>query len=471
MNAAALQVQNVVRLGATDAPALEASRHVLVAEDDPALRDALADTLRFAGFRVTAVADGVAALAALEVEMPGLLLTDVQMAPLDGHELLVRARSRWPELPVVLITAYGTIERAVGAMRDGAVDYLVKPFDADALISLVHRVGRSSERADGEADAPVAVDPRSRDTVALARRIARTDVTVLITGESGTGKEVFARYLHARSARRTGPFVAINCAAIPENMLEAMLFGHEKGAFTGASSAHAGKFEQAQGGTLLLDEISEMGLALQAKLLRVLQEREVERIGGSKTIALDVRVIGTSNRQLTAEVAAGRFREDLYYRLNVMPLRLAPLRERPHDIVPLAARMLTRLAVAGQAPLMLSAEAELRLRSHGWPGNVRELDNVLQRAAVFALGTQLGPAEIVFETETAATTRPAAAPAAEPASAALEDGLRVRERDLILSALSATGGSRKRAAEQLGISARTLRYKMAQLRAAGIAVS
>jgi two-component system response regulator FlrC len=474
MSAAALQLHSAARAGAIDPPAPEASRHVLVAEDDPALRDALADTLRFAGFRVTAVADGVAALAALELETPGLLLTDVQMAPLDGHELLVRARGRWPELPVVLITAYGTIERAVGAMRDGAVDYLVKPFDADALISLVHRVGRSTERADGEADAPVAVDPRSRDTVALARRIARTDVTVLITGESGTGMEVFARYLHARSARHAGPVVAINCAAIPENMLEAMLFGHEKGSFTGASSAHAGKFEQAQGGTLLLDEISEMGLALQAKLLRVLQEREVERIGGSKTIALDVRVIGTSNRQLTAEVAAGRFREDLYYRLNVMPLRLAPLRERPHDIVPLAARILTRLAAPGQAPLSLSAEAEQRLRSHAWPGNVRELDNVLQRAAVLATGPRLAPAEIVFETELAAPAPPAAAaPAAapEPAPAALEDGLRVRERDLILSALNESRGSRKLAAERLGISARTLRYKMAQLRAAGVGIS
>ena len=447
-------------------------RHVLVAEDDPALRDALADTLRFAGFRVTAVADGSAALAALEAEPPGLLLTDVQMGPVDGHELLLRARARWPEVPVVLITAYGSIERAVGAMRDGAADYLVKPFDADALISLVQRLGRSSERADSEADAPVAVDPRSRDTLSLARRVARTDVTVLITGESGTGKEVFARYLHARSARHAGPFVAINCAAIPENMLEAMLFGHEKGSFTGASAAHAGKFEQAQGGTLLLDEISEMGLSLQAKLLRVLQEREVERIGGSKTIALDVRVIGTSNRLLTAEVAAGRFREDLYYRLNVMPLRLAPLRERVHDIVPLAERILTRLASPGQAPLALSAAAISSLQSHSWPGNVRELDNVLQRAAVLAGSSVLEPSDLVFVTDGAAPAALAERPPAgvTPIAAALEDGLKVHERDLILDALNATAGSRKRAAERLGISARTLRYKLAQLRAFGLVI-
>ncbi len=448
--------------------ALLAGRHVLVAEDDAALREALVDTLRFAGCRVTAVADGSAALAALETERPGLVVTDVQMAPVDGYELLLRVRARWPEVPVVLITAHGTIERAVAAMRDGAADYLVKPFDADALIGLVARVGRAAE-TDGDDDAPVAADPRSLETLGLARRIARTDVTVLITGESGTGKEVFARYLHARSTRHAGPFVAINCAAIPESMLEAVLFGHEKGAFTGASTAHTGKFEQAQGGTLLLDEISEMGLSLQAKLLRILQEREVERIGGTRTIKLDVRVVATSNRQLTAEVAAGRFREDLYYRLNVMPLRLAPLRDRPLDVLPLAERVLARLAAPGQAPLALSPLAAERLKRHGWPGNVRELDNVMQRAAVLAGSATLTPAEIVFESESPAPMASAPASAAAP-DAALEDGLKDRERDLIIAALEATEGSRKLAAARLGISARTLRYKLAQLRAAGVAV-
>jgi two-component system, response regulator FlrC len=452
------------------APAIGAARHVLVAEDDAALREALVDTLRFAGCRVTAVADGRAALAALEAELPGLLLTDVQMAPVDGHELLLKVRSRWPQVPVVLITAYGTIERAVAAMRDGAADYLVKPFDADALISLVERIGRAGQ-TDGDADLPIAADPRSLETLHLARRIGRTDVTVLITGDSGTGKEVFARFLHSSSARRAGPFIAINCAAIPESMLEAVLFGHEKGAFTGASTAHAGKFEQAQGGTLLLDEISEMGLSLQAKLLRVLQEREVERIGGTRTLKLDVRVIATSNRQLAAEVACGRFREDLYYRLNVMPLRLAPLRERPLDVLPLAERVLRRLAAPGQAPLELSPAAAECLRRHSWPGNVRELDNVMQRAAVLAGGATLTPADIVFESETAAAV-PAAPAGAAPAvaAAALEDGLKDRQRDLIIAALEASGGSRKLAAARLGISARTLRYKLAQLRAAGVAL-
>jgi two-component system, response regulator FlrC len=451
-----------------EAPAPAAARHVLVAEDDAALREALVDTLRFAGCRVTAVADGAAALAALEIERPGLLLTDVQMAPTDGHELLLRVRARWPEVPVVLITAYGTIERAVTAMRDGAADYLVKPFDADALIGLVERLGRVAE-GEAEEDAPVAADPRSLETLALARRIARTDVTVLVTGESGTGKEVFARYLHARSPRCCAPFVAINCAAIPESMLEAVLFGHEKGAFTGASAAHTGKFEQAQGGTLLLDEISEMGLSLQAKLLRVLQEREVERIGGTRPVKLDVRVIATSNRQLAAEVAAGRFREDLYYRLNVMPLRLAPLRERPQDVLPLATRVLARLAAPGQAPLLLAPPAAERLARHGWPGNVRELDNVMQRAAVLAAGSTLTSAEIVFESDPPTVAPPPPAPSAD-SGAPLEDGLKDRERDLIIAALEATDGSRKLAAVRLGISARTLRYKLAQLRAAGVAV-
>ncbi len=453
-------------------------QHVMVVEDDPALREALVDTLRFAGHRVTEVADGAAALVALESERPSLLLTDVQMAPIGGHELLTRVRSRWPELPVVLITAYGTIERAVAAMRDGAADYLAKPFEADALLSLVERLSRVRQGVD-DIDAPVAVDPRSAELVALARRIARTDVTVLISGESGTGKEVYARFLHAHSGRHAAPFVAINCAAIPETMLEDVLFGHERGAFTGASTAHAGKFEQAQGGTLLLDEISEMGLSLQAKLLRVLQEREVERIGGSRSIKLDVRVLATSNRQLPAEVAAGRFREDLYYRLNVMPLCLTPLRDRPRDILPLAQKILARLAAPGQPALLLLPDAIDKLERHAWPGNVRELDNVMQRAAVLAGGSTVGAGEVVFggEASSVATVLHLAAAATgqrqtgtADVEGPLEDGLKDRERDLILAALSATDGSRKLAAQRLGISGRTLRYKLAQLRALGVQV-
>jgi two-component system response regulator FlrC len=316
----------------------------------------------------------------------------------------------------------------------------------------------------------IAVDPESKRLVALARKIAESDATVLIAGESGTGKEVYARFIRDHSSRADAPFVAINCAAIPENMLEATLFGYEKGAFTGALAAHAGKFEQAQGGTLLLDEISEMDLGLQAKILRVLQEREVERLGSSRTIRLDVRLIATSNRDLPDEVRAARFRADLYYRLNVMSLRLAPLRERRGDILPLARRAMQACARAGQAALSLSADAEHKLLQHDWPGNARELNNIVQRAAWLASGGIIRAADL--DTGTAA---PAAPPAAEAdADAAQEAGLghdlRERERELILATLRVTGGSRKLTAERLGISPRTLRHKLQQLKAAGVSV-
>jgi two-component system response regulator FlrC len=290
----------------------------------------------------------------------------------DGHALLRQIRERRPDMPVVLMTAYGTIDRAVTAMRDGASDYLVKPFEAEELIALVERLSRPTV---AQSDAPIAVDASSRATLDLARRAAASDVTVLLTGESGTGKEVLARYIHASSPRASGPFVAINCAAIPENMLEAVLFGHEKGSFTGAYTANPGKFEQAQGGTLLLDEISEMDLGLQAKLLRVLQEREVERVGARKVIKLDVRVLATTNRTLRDLVASGHFREDLFYRLNVLPIRLLPLRARTGDILPLARQLLAAHCAGRQPVPLLTAAAEARLLAYAWPGNVRELDN------------------------------------------------------------------------------------------------
>jgi len=294
---------------------------------------------------------------------------------------------------------------------------------------------------------------------------------VLLTGESGTGKEAFARYIHAHSDRAGGPFVAINCAAIPENMLEAVLFGYEKGAFTGAHQAHPGKFEQAQGGTLLLDEISEMDLGLQAKLLRVLQEREVERLGGKRAISLDVRVLATTNRNLREEVAAGRFREDLYYRINVFPLRLPPLRERPADILPLARRFLRQHArPRAQAP-RLSPAAEAALRGYAWPGNVRELDNVIQRALILCSGPEILPEHLRLGDEAFGPAAPApdAGGGVQGEAARLARDLKLRERDLIVEAIRAAG-SRKAAAERLGISPRTLRYKIARLRELGIEV-
>ena len=307
----------------------------------------------------------------------------------------------------------------------------------------------------------------SRRLAELARRVAASDCTVLIAGESGTGKEVLARFIHRNSPRADRAFVAVNCAAIPENMLEAILFGYERGAFTGAHAAHPGKFEQAQGGTLLLDEVTEMPLGLQAKLLRVLQEREVERLGGRTPVSLDVRVLATTNRNLRGEVAAGRFREDLYYRLNVFPLTTAPLRERRDDVLPLAMHVLNARCRPGERIPALSAEAAHILLTHAWPGNVRELDNVMQRALILANGPVIQAENIHIEGASEAV--PSAAPSAS-SSGALSESVSAAERDLILEALRTDNGNRQAMAKRLGISPRTLRYKLAKLREAGVEV-
>jgi len=323
-----------------------------------------------------------------------------------------------------------------------------------------------------QAREPVVVDQSSRALYALAARVAATDCTVLINGESGTGKEVLARHIHERSPRASKPFVAINCAAIPENMLEAMLFGYERGAFTGAHAAHAGKFEQAQGGTLLLDEITEMPLSLQSKLLRVLQEREVERLGARTMISLDVRLIATTNRDLRAEVKAGNFREDLYYRLCVFPMTISALRERRDDVLPLAMRLLEMRTQPGRRIAALSADAAQLLLTYGWPGNIRELDNLLQRAMIISNGPVIEAAHIRFEALREVSVTRAIVPVgavAEGQASALRGSLRATEKNILLSALRA-GESRRDVAERLGISPRTLRYKLAQLRSAGIDV-
>ncbi|HEX5637735.1 MAG TPA: sigma-54 dependent transcriptional regulator, partial [Gammaproteobacteria bacterium] len=318
------------------------SSTVLIVEDDAHLRDALHDTLALAGYDVMVAEHGHAAMARMNEQAFGMVISDVQMRPMDGMELLQNIRSANQDIPVVMMTAYGTIEKAVDAMRAGASDYLVKPFDAESLINIVKRLLPETSSVQASPHELIAVDEKMLALKNLAVRVAQSEATVLLCGESGVGKEVFARHIHINSKRAAGPFVAINCAAIPENMLEAVLFGYEKGAFTGAVQSHAGKFEQAQGGTLLLDEISEMDAALQAKLLRVLQEKEVERLGGRKTISLDVRVLATSNRNLREQVANGHFREDLFYRLSVFPLHIPPLRERVCDIIPMAERFLNK---------------------------------------------------------------------------------------------------------------------------------
>lgn len=336
-------------------------------------------------------------------------------------------------------------------MYDNATDAgcgdLAKPFDTAALLTAV------TDHLQAATDQLIACDPATCRVAGLASRVAMTDVSVMITGESGVGKEVFAQLIHRKSARSGAPFVALNCAALPATMLEAILFGYEKGAFTGATSAHAGKFEQANGGTLLLDEVTELPLELQGKLLRVLQEREVERLGSDRLLPLDLRIIATSNRNLIKVVSQGLFREDLYYRLNVFPLEIPPLRSRPGDILPLARHLMRRFA---QHQTLLSAEAESALRDYSWPGNVRELANVVQRALVLADDCQIDREHLLFDD----TGIPRHLNAVRDRSEARE----------ILDTLHSVGGRRRDAAQRLGISPRTLRYKLAKLRAAGHAV-
>jgi len=468
---------------------------ILVVEDDRHLREAISDTVELAGYRCLAVDSGEAALVQMTRHAIDMVVSDVNMGGMDGHQLLKAIKQQAPQMPMLLMTAYATIDASIDAIKNGAVDYLVKPFAPKELVSIVSKY---VDHSVGDDEEPVAVDPNSLQLFQLAERVAASDSTVLISGESGTGKEVLARYIHRKSSRSKQPFVAINCAAIPENMLEATLFGHEKGAYTGAYSSAPGKFEQANGGTLLLDEISEMDLGLQAKLLRVIQEREVERLGGRKIIPLDVRIIATTNRHLIEEVAAKQFREDLYYRLSVFPLHWSALRERPLDIVPLAKRLLQQHACKmRRGPVSLDDSAEQALCLHNWPGNVRELDNVMQRALIMQPGSVVSDQHLRIDPFSAgqpatgladvmpviahseqrvaevmdATELPLALDDQHDAfENALSDDLKQREYQLILQALQRENGSRKNVSEKLGISPRTLRYKIARMREHGIDV-
>jgi len=437
---------------------------VLVVEDDADLREAIYATLQLNEISFHEAENGLAAERFLEQHSASLVLSDVQMSPGNGYELLSSIRKKQIDVPVILMTAFGSIPQAVDAIQAGAADYLVKPFEVGSLVNTVQQQIRHSVPCD---QGLVAVDPLSLDTLVMARRVAQTDATVLLNGESGVGKEVYSRFIHQQSARSAHAFVAINCAAIPENMLEAVLFGYEKGAFTGAHKATLGKFEQAQGGTLLLDEITEMDLGLQAKILRVLQEKEVERLGSSKIIELDVRIIATTNRDLRQEVRAKSFREDLFYRLNVFPITIPSLRQRPDDIVPIAARILAQYSRAAGESIRLSEAACDELRRHDWPGNVRELDNVIQRALIMKQGNQIMPQDVMLESKLIGEIQPE--PLLED-DGMLQSDLRGRETEVILETLRLFKGSRKKTAEKLGISPRTLRYKLARLREAGAPV-
>ncbi|HEY7772623.1 MAG TPA: sigma-54 dependent transcriptional regulator [Marinagarivorans sp.] len=491
--------------GASGTEHAQSKHKIMVVEDDLDLREALCDTLMLADFEVIQACSAEQALKLLPEHLDlALVVSDVNMGELSGHDLLRLIRKDFAHIPVLLITAYASISESVEAMREGAVDYLVKPFEADVLISAARKfVGQMSG---SQGDEPVAIAPSSQKLLQLARRVAQSDSTALLVGESGTGKEVLARYIHEHSPRKNQPFIAINCAAIPENMLEAMLFGHEKGAYTGAYNAAPGKFEQANGGTILLDEISEMALPLQAKLLRVLQEREVERLGGRKSIQLDVRVIATTNRDMRQQVVDGKFREDLYFRLSVLPLQWAPLRDRKEDILPLALSLLQRHAVKQhRAGVRLSDNAEHALLAYPWPGNVRELDNVMQRALILQAGNIIAPEDLGLQagelysqkpslvdvannqpvsdaSDIPAYLRPASSAPIQGAglaglgassvgdSAVLGQDLKQREYEIIAQTLRKENGSKKETAKRLGISPRTLRYKMARLREEGFDV-
>ena len=476
------------------------SKRLLVVEDDFALRSALVASLEVAGYNVTAVEDAESAVIVLNKQsqknqVVDLVITDVQMKSMSGIDLLRHIRLNDRKLPVVLMTAFGDVKDAIEVMKLGACDYLEKPFEPNKLTKLIEKY-----IPDNVDEKIIIEDVASQKLFEYAGKIAQTNSNVLLVGESGSGKEVMSQFIHQNSTRSESKFVAINCAAIPENMLESTLFGYEKGAFTGAYQACAGKFEQAQGGTLLLDEISEMPLLLQAKLLRVLQEKEVERLGGKKLIKLDVRVIATTNRNLANEVKEKNFREDLYYRLNVFPIRCLSLRERVNDILPLARRLLNQYANAcGVAKISNEAnrrveftiDAAMKLKTYSWPGNVRELDNLMQRIAVLATGNTITANEIQFEnfdlgissnnfTDVGAiemshgTNLPT--DIAEFADLnetntdeanKLGSDMRQHEYQLIIESLEKCSGKKKDVADLLGISARTLRYKLAKMRESG----
>jgi two-component system response regulator FlrC len=463
---------------------------ILVVEDDPDLQEALVDILTLNDLDVMAVSSAEEALVALDDDI-AMVFSDIRMDGMDGYSLMKRIRALKPYLPIVLMTAYGTIEQAVDAMKSGAVDYMVKPFEADVL---VQKARAYFNRDASLEDDFVVADAASVQIKNMANRVAKTTANVMITGESGTGKEVLARYIHQQSERKNQPFVAINCAAIPDNMLEAVLFGYEKGAFTGAMKAMPGKFEQAHKGTIFLDEIGEMKPDLQAKLLRVLQEREVERIGSMQTISLDIRVLSASNVNMKQAISAGDFREDLFYRLNVFPIHLPALRDRPKDIEQIANKLLYRHSVSRCERPQLTDGAMQSLQSYSWPGNIRELDNVIQRALVMMSGEYIEPSHIMFDegfgsswqTQVQAGTINHATSDAnksvenqsessltdslelEPTEANMD--LKARETALILAALKKNNGHRQKTAEDLNLSPRTLRYKLARLKEQGVDV-
>lgn len=426
---------------------------VLVVDDEANIRDAVAELCEAEGMDADAVSNGLAAQKRVSEEHYDVMVLDIRMPGMDGTELLRWMHESGPSVPTIMISAYGDIQDAVGAMKLGAVDYLVKPFDPDELLLRIRRAGeeqiirRQVLSAATENELWESSNPNMQAVYRLADKVAPTDSTVMITGETGTGKEVVARYVHARSRRPDGPFVPINLGALPEQLVESELFGFERGAFTGADRRKQGLFELAAGGTLFLDEIGEMPLHLQAKLLRVLQDRRLQRLGGTATIPIDARIVTATNRDLDASVADGEFREDLFYRLNVIRLELPPLRDRPEDIGPLSAHFIRRYRErTGSDVSGISAEAVRRLQGYRFPGNVRELENLIERAMILAETSELRPHDFPLGEHEARPVR--------------RGTLRELEKEAIVAALHRHEGHRTNAAEELGITRRTLLNKV-----------
>ncbi len=438
----------------------------LVVDDDPAMRKLLADILKDDGWSVETAEDGKAALAALSRSSFDVVLSDLKMDGMDGMELLRNLRKYRPDLPVVVLTAYGSVSGAVEAMKLGAFDFLTKPLPSPETLRKVVKKAFESTRTGGGSsrglravsNEPVGADPRFLELLEMARAVAPRSTSVLIVGESGTGKEVLARYIHDRSSRVGGPFVALNCAAIPDSLLESQLFGHEKGAFTGAIDSHEGFFKQADRGTLLLDEVGEMTLPLQAKLLRVIESRQMVPVGSEQPVDVDVRLIASTNKDLEKAVANGEFRRDLFFRINVFPLKLPPLRERPNDIIPLALHFLEILGSGvDRTPPGLSSEVRNALLSREWPGNVRELQNVLERAYILSRGGEIQLKHIGEDSVSGLVSESSSTENPDPGDAL---NLKELERLAIEKAIRAENGNRKRAAKRLGIALRTLQYKI-----------
>ena len=444
-----------------------ASKKILIVDDEPEMRIALETTLQRESYQLVCAEDGKQALDQFEGQKFDMVLTDVRMPKLTGLELLRAVKERSPQTPVVMMTAYGTIDNAVEAMKEGAFDYLIKGsgFSADVLVSTVKRAFLDPQdyvppvrpagvidKADSSVKKRIVTqNEEMKKLLKFAENVAYSKSTVLIMGETGTGKELFARYIHQCSPRTDKPFMAVNCAALPEGLLESELFGHEKGSFTGATENKEGKFELAHHSSLLLDEVTEMSLPLQAKLLRVLQEHEVDKVGGKTPIPVDVRVIATTNRDIRHRIQNQEFREDLYYRLNVVPLTLIPLRERKDDIPLLAEYFMTQFCKDNSRPLMKIDPATLTLlKKYRWPGNIRELGNIIERSCLMCQGDVLLPVHLFFDEELPSSS------SKEKLSGTIQE----MEKELIQQTLEEFSGNKTKAAESLGISIRTLRNKL-----------